>query len=158
MGFSVDCCVGIIFSPRLPSDLDDSDRRSIGGTKAAFWSPALVCDVDVPGLGGSSKVTVCLLVVDDDDRSFTVALFSSLAAGRVTLAGRSWPLLGRSLDRRIRKGIFIRLCFLGWESMSMVGAVVMIAGAKVKSQVSEQVQIKSFQADGTFNLQRGEWQ
>lgn len=143
----VDCCVDTTFSPRLLSDLEDSDKRSTGGTKAAFWSPAWVCDAGVPGLEGSSNVTVCLLV-DDVVRSFTVALFSSLAAECMTLGGRSWPPLGRSLDRRIRKGIFIRVCFLGWESMSMVGAVVMMAGAEVRSQVSERIQVGSFQANG----------
>lgn len=153
--FELVCGVNTPFSltlPKLPSDLDDSDKRSTGGTKAALWLSALLLllfgGIDVEGLAGSSKVTVCLLV-DDMVRSFIVFLFSFFAiGGGRTLGADSCSPLGKSLDRRIRRGIFIRVCFLGWLFKSMVGAVVMIAGAKHNGKIRERVLgWKSFSAE-----------
>lgn len=85
-------------------------------------------------LDGSSNVTVCLLA-GESVRWPMMALFSFLVAGKTLIRG-VWSCcpLGTSIERRIRKGFrtpdFLLDVVLPREVM--VGAVVMMAGAKAK--------------------------
>lgn len=120
-------------SPELASDLDDSERRCAGGVRAESWWPGGPgCDLELCGRGrGSWNVTACLLPTADASSSKPVIDFLlSFLLG----ASLKWPSglsRGISPERRILIGSFIR-DFLWFKVESIVGAVVIMAGAAKK--------------------------
>lgn len=122
------------WSPELPSDLEDSDRRLIGRAKVELASspyaggklPLPLPAVCVEGRGGSSKVTLLLLPEGAlSDIVFLLSFFSFFETFKGSSAVESKELFVRP-DNRILDFFFG--CFVTF--MSIVGAVVMISGAE----------------------------
>lgn len=120
------------WSPELPSDLEDSDRRLFAGSASMepLSSPYAGGQLEEGGRFGSLNVTLCFLNDKEVAIDFRLSFFAVSRPPGVSCGSSrdSSPDRRNRLDSLMREGFFCGI--LG----SKVGAVVMISGAIPKGE------------------------